>query len=54
MFSTVILALILISHFAFFVFHFSVTINNADKSTNQFCMNLEGRMAMAFLRCWER
>ncbi|XP_036958720.1 chemokine (C-X-C motif) ligand 18b [Acanthopagrus latus] len=31
-----------------------VTINNADNSTNQFCMNLEGRMAMAFLRCWER
>uniref|UniRef100_A0A671V0E4 Chemokine interleukin-8-like domain-containing protein n=1 Tax=Sparus aurata TaxID=8175 RepID=A0A671V0E4_SPAAU len=31
-----------------------VTINNADNSTDQFCMNLGGRMAMAFLKCWER
>lgn len=36
------------------LYFFSVTINNADNSTDQFCMNLGGRMAMAFLKCWER
>ncbi|XP_074487248.1 chemokine (C-X-C motif) ligand 18b [Sebastes fasciatus] len=31
-----------------------VTMNNPDNSTEQFCMNNEGKMAKAFLKCWER
>ncbi|TDH16621.1 hypothetical protein EPR50_G00021990 [Perca flavescens] len=31
-----------------------VTMNNADNSTKKFCMNTEGKMAKAFLKCWER
>ncbi|XP_076585075.1 chemokine (C-X-C motif) ligand 18b [Chaetodon auriga] len=31
-----------------------VTMNNPDNSTEKICMNTEGKMAKAFLRCWER
>ncbi|TNN45525.1 hypothetical protein EYF80_044277 [Liparis tanakae] len=31
-----------------------VTMTNPDNSTDKICMNTEGRMAKAFLRCWER
>ncbi|XP_078123989.1 C-X-C motif chemokine 9-like [Sander vitreus] len=31
-----------------------VTMNNADNSTEKICMNTEGKMAKAFLKCWER
>ncbi|XP_042341665.1 chemokine (C-X-C motif) ligand 18b [Plectropomus leopardus] len=31
-----------------------VTMNNPDNSTDKICINTEGRMANAFLKCWER
>ncbi|XP_056228022.1 chemokine (C-X-C motif) ligand 18b [Seriola aureovittata] len=31
-----------------------VTMNRQDNSTEKICMNTEGKMAKAFLRCWER
>ncbi|XP_073323458.1 chemokine (C-X-C motif) ligand 18b [Pagrus major] len=31
-----------------------VTMNNADNSTQQICMSPEGKMAIAFLKCWTR
>ncbi|GAA6225847.1 chemokine (C-X-C motif) ligand 18b [Lates japonicus] len=31
-----------------------VTMGGSDNSTEKFCMNTEGKMAKAFLRCWER
>ncbi|KAM3623954.1 uncharacterized protein V6R79_017353 [Siganus canaliculatus] len=30
-----------------------VALNNPDKTTEKYCMNTEGKMAKAFLRCWE-
>ncbi|XP_051242158.1 chemokine (C-X-C motif) ligand 18b [Dicentrarchus labrax] len=31
-----------------------VTLDKANNSTEDICMNTEGKMAKAFLRCWER
>ncbi|XP_047434612.1 chemokine (C-X-C motif) ligand 18b [Mugil cephalus] len=31
-----------------------LTQSNANNSTERICMNTEGKMAKAFLRCWER
>ncbi|XP_068452549.1 chemokine (C-X-C motif) ligand 18b [Clinocottus analis] len=31
-----------------------VTMTNPDNSTDEICMNTGGKMAKAFLRCWER
>uniref|UniRef100_A0A672HB48 Chemokine interleukin-8-like domain-containing protein n=1 Tax=Salarias fasciatus TaxID=181472 RepID=A0A672HB48_SALFA len=31
-----------------------VTVDKAHNSTERICMNTEGRMAKAFLRCWEK
>ncbi|KAK9540229.1 hypothetical protein VZT92_002695 [Zoarces viviparus] len=33
---------------------FIVTMNNPDNSTENICLNTEGKLAKAFLRCWER
>ncbi|XP_061763894.1 chemokine (C-X-C motif) ligand 18b [Nerophis ophidion] len=31
-----------------------VTMNGANNTSEQICMNTEGKMAKAFFRCWER
>ncbi|XP_074555428.1 chemokine (C-X-C motif) ligand 18b [Halichoeres trimaculatus] len=31
-----------------------VTMSNSNNSTEKICMNTQGKMAKAFLRCWER
>uniref|UniRef100_A0A3Q3IQF1 Chemokine interleukin-8-like domain-containing protein n=1 Tax=Monopterus albus TaxID=43700 RepID=A0A3Q3IQF1_MONAL len=31
-----------------------VTMNWSDNSTERICLNTEGKMAKAFLKCWER
>lgn len=54
--------LLIISLVVFFLFRiwflfcvfYSVTMNNSDNSTEKICINTEGRMAKAFLKCWER
>lgn len=42
------------SYILFFFFIFSVTMSNSDNSTEKICMHTQGKMAKAFLRCWER
>ncbi|CAK6969147.1 chemokine (C-X-C motif) ligand 18b [Scomber scombrus] len=32
----------------------TVTMSNPDNSTVKICMDTEGKLAKAFLRCWER
>ncbi|KAL7404086.1 hypothetical protein ABVT39_009267 [Epinephelus coioides] len=31
-----------------------VTMSNSDNSTEKICINTEGKMAKAFMKCWER